>query len=111
MCIRDSLQGDRLLCRILLGFKRDPIPFISIAPINENIRDLLTSVEGPPGSPYEGGVFFIRMAIPPDFPFAAPTCKFITKIYHPNVDPRGNICLEVLGSRWNPKHGRLENYF
>ena len=101
-------QADRLLCRILLEFKRDPIPFISIAPIDLNIRDLLTSVEGPPGSPYEGGVFFIRMAIPPDFPFKPPTCRFITKTYHPNVDPRGNICLEVLSSRWDPRHGRLE---
>ena len=105
---KTSQSGERLLCRILSEFTKDPIPFISIAPINANLRDLLTSVEGPPGSPYEGGVFFIRMAIPPDFPFKPPTCKFITKIYHPNVDPRGNICLEVLSSRWEPRHGRLE---
>ena len=103
-----SQAGNRLLRRILGEFIKDPIPFISIAPINANIRDLLTSVEGPPGSPYEDGVFYIRMAIPSDFPFKAPVCRFITKIYHPNVDPRGNICLEVLSSRWEPRHGRLE---
>ena len=101
-------QVERSLCRKLKECMSESIPFISVAPINENIFDLLASIEGPPGSPYEGGVFYIRMVIPKDFPFKSPACRFITKVYHPNIDPAGNICLEVLSTRWNPAHGRIE---
>ena len=37
-----------------------------------------------------------------DYPFRAPTVTFITKIYHPNVDAKGNICMDVFGKTWNP---------
>ncbi|KAI9811429.1 MAG: hypothetical protein M1827_005412 [Pycnora praestabilis] len=99
---------ERSIMRRLSEFAKDPIPFISLTPLDDNILDLLGSVEGPPGSPYQGGIFYIRIAIPPRYPFQAPICQFLTKIYHPNIDARGLICLGVLGSGWDPKHGRLE---
>ena len=42
--------------------------FVSLAPIGEDLFDLLGRIEGPPGSPYEGGVFHVRLEIPEDFP-------------------------------------------
>ena len=101
-------NAERSVLKRLSEFTKDPIPFISLAPIDSNIFDLLGSIEGPPGSPYEGGIFYIRIAIPPEFPFRGPKCRFLTKIYHPNIDAKGKLCLEVLGSCWEPRHGRLE---
>ena len=57
---------------------------------------------GPPDSPYQGGVFFLNINFPPDYPFKPPKVTFTTKIYHPNVNSNGSICLDILNAQWSP---------
>lgn len=74
---------------------------------NENDEDPFqwkVVVNGPVGSPYEGGYFKLKVEFPDDFPTSAPTVKFITKIYHCNVlESTGKICLNKLTS-WKPDY-------
>ena len=51
---------------------------------------------GPPDSPYQGGVFFLTIHFPTDYPFKPPKVAFTTKIYHPNINSNGSICLDIL---------------
>lgn len=59
-------------------------------------------IDGPSQSPYEGGEFKLELFLPEDYPMEAPKIRFLTKIYHPNIDRLGRICLDVLKNNWSP---------
>ena len=58
---------------------------------------------GPENSPYSGGVFFLTIQFPPDYPFNPPKVTFVTRIYHPSINSNGSICLDILRSQWSPE--------
>mmetsp|Transcript_29681 Transcript_29681/g.41005 ORF Transcript_29681/g.41005 Transcript_29681/m.41005 type:complete len:507 (-) Transcript_29681:35-1555(-) len=60
------------------------------------------TILGPDGSDYEGGVFFLYIQFPSDYPFKPPKVTFGTKIYHPNINSNGAICLDILKDQWSP---------
>lgn len=49
-----------------------------------------------------GGVFFLSIHFPTDYPFKPPKINFTTKIYHPNINGTGSICLDILKDQWSP---------
>ena len=82
---------------------RDPVSDCSAGPNNESDQFRWeATIMGPEDSPYAGGVFFLTIQFPPDYPFKPPTVKFTTKVYHPNVKSDGAICLDILKKTWSP---------
>jgi len=61
-------------------------PGISASPSEENMRYFNVMILGPSQSPYEGGVFKLELFLPEEYPMAPPKVRFLTKIYHPNID-------------------------
>eukprot|EP00979_Chaetoceros_neogracilis_P010174 scaffold2395_cov283-Chaetoceros_neogracile.AAC.11 len=57
---------------------------------------------GPDDSPYSGGVFFLDIHFPADYPFKPPKVHFTTRIYHCNINSNGGICLDILKDQWSP---------
>ena len=85
-------------------FNKDPPAFCSAGPVSEN--DLFHwrgVIMGPKDSPYEGGVFFLDIHFPSDYPFKPQKITFITKVYHTNINSSGRICLDTLMDQWSPK--------
>lgn len=80
------------------------IPGITAGPTtDDDMFNWIATITGPPDSPYQGGVFQLKITFPSDYPFKAPKVHFSTKIYHPNINPNnGNICLDILSSKWSP---------
>ena len=75
-------------------------PWVAYAPILARLDHILAAIEGPPDTPYEDGVFWIEIKIPRDYPFRPCEVHFLTRIYHPNIDSKGQICLDILGDQW-----------
>eukprot|EP00850_Spirogloea_muscicola_P005962 SM000028S10056 [mRNA] locus=s28:114647:122321:+ [translate_table: standard] len=80
----------------------DAAPGISASPSEENLRYFNVMILGPEQSPYQGGVFRLELFLPEEYPMAAPKVRFLTKIYHPNIDKLGRICLDILKDKWSP---------
>uniref|UniRef100_A0A674CAJ1 E2 ubiquitin-conjugating enzyme n=1 Tax=Salmo trutta TaxID=8032 RepID=A0A674CAJ1_SALTR len=74
----------------------------SAGPKGDNIYEWRSTILGPPGSVYEGGVFFLDIAFTPDYPFKPPKVTFRTRIYHCNINSQGVICLDILKDNWSP---------
>ena len=50
---------------------------------------------------YEGLKYKLSLDFPNGYPYNAPTVKFVTPCFHPNVDQHGNICLDILKEKWS----------
>ena len=71
---------------------------------NENIYKWQAKIKGPPDTAYAGCQFIIDINVPEDYPIYPPKCKFVTKIFHPNIDMNnGDICFELLKDKWSPQ--------
>jgi ubiquitin-conjugating enzyme E2 S len=57
------------------------------------------------GTPYEGGVFKLKLVLNSDFPAVPPKGVFTTTIFHPNVSKAGEICVNTLKRDWRPTYG------
>lgn len=86
----------------LNDISQNPICNFSTEVINNDIYNWKAKIAGPEGSPYEGGVFHLKINFPNNYPFKPPNITFITKIYHCNIGVHGDICLDILKEQWSP---------
>jgi ubiquitin-conjugating enzyme E2 D/E len=89
--------------RELIDLRSDPPANCSAGPISDS--DIFVwegIIFGPTESPFAGGVFKVNIQFPADYPFRPPRIVFTTKIYHPNINSQGFICLDILKQNWSP---------
>lgn len=84
---------------------RKPCEGITVQFSEQNVCEVLADIDGPVGTPYEHGVFRIRLSLSPDYPHSPPKGHFLTKTFHPNVSEAGEICVNVLKKDWKPDLG------
>ncbi|XP_046376611.1 ubiquitin-conjugating enzyme E2-24 kDa-like [Haliotis asinina] len=92
----------RRLQRELAEITLDPPPNCSAGPKGDNLYEWVSTILGPKGSVYEGGVFFLDIHFTQDYPFKPPKVIFRTRIYHCNINSQGTICLDILKDNWSP---------
>ncbi|XP_020425582.1 ubiquitin-conjugating enzyme E2 28 isoform X1 [Prunus persica] len=89
-------NGYIYICNFLWCF------FLFSGPVAEDMFHWQATIIGPNDSPYSGGVFLVTIHFPPDYPFKPPKVAFRTKVFHPNINSNGNICLDILKEQWSP---------
>uniref|UniRef100_A0A8C0N389 UBC core domain-containing protein n=2 Tax=Canis lupus familiaris TaxID=9615 RepID=A0A8C0N389_CANLF len=62
----------------------------------------LLALQWIPPPPFEGGTFKLELFLSKEYPMVAPKVRFMTEIYHPNVDKLGRLCLDILKDKWSP---------
>eukprot|EP00440_Ansanella_granifera_P002482 gb/GFBE01002699.1/.p1 GENE.gb/GFBE01002699.1/~~gb/GFBE01002699.1/.p1 ORF type:complete len:148 (+),score=38.00 gb/GFBE01002699.1/:1-444(+) len=92
----------RRIQKELTDLGNDPPANCSAGPKGDDMFNWQATIMGPPDCPYSGGVFFLNINFPSDYPFKPPKVAFATKIYHCNVNSNGAICLDILKDQWSP---------
>ncbi len=78
-------------------------PYFSAAPEGDNLFEWKGHINGPDSSVYRGFKYYISITLTTTYPFDPPVVKFITPIFHPNVNEAGEICHQVLKKDgWSP---------
>jgi ubiquitin-conjugating enzyme E2 D/E len=94
-------QYTRRITKELEDMNRDPPPNIS-AGEGSSKTNWIATIIGPEGTPFQGGIFKLDINFGSDYPFKPPKVKFITSMYHPNINSTGDICLDILKQQWSP---------
>ncbi|RAL51447.1 hypothetical protein DM860_010949 [Cuscuta australis] len=95
-------MASKRILKELKDLQKDPPTSCSAGPVAEDMFHWQATIMGPPESPYTGGVFLVTIHFPPDYPFKPPKVAFKTKVFHPNINSNGSICLDILKEQWSP---------
>jgi len=86
-----------LLRNQLKELDKNPVDGFSIGLAEDDIYEWKVMMEGPAGTPYEGGMFPCSLRFPTEYPNKPPVMKFLTPgFWHPNVYPDGKVCVSIL---------------
>jgi len=103
LILHEKMTASKRISRELIDIQNDPPLNCSAGPVDDS--DIFTwegVLFGPSDSPYAGGTFRVNIQFPMDYPFKPPRVTFATKIYHPNINSDGFICLDILKQNWSP---------
>ncbi|XP_057955766.1 ubiquitin-conjugating enzyme E2-17 kDa isoform X2 [Malania oleifera] len=95
-------MASKRILKELKDLQKDPPTSCSAGPVAEDMFHWQATILGPTDSPYAGGVFLVSIHFPPDYPFKPPKVAFRTKVFHPNINSNGSICLDILKEQWSP---------
>ncbi|XXG41174.1 hypothetical protein AAC387_Pa01g1697 [Persea americana] len=93
------------LAKELKNLDETPPDGIKVCINDDDFSTIFADIEGPAGTPYENGVFRMKLLLSHDFPQSPPKGYFLTKIFHPNIATNGEICVNTLKKDWNPSLG------
>lgn len=96
------MAATRRLAKELTDINKNPTSLYRINSDDTNIL-LWKGLIIPQQEPYNKGAFKIEINFPAEYPFKPPKITFKTKIYHPNIDEKGQVCLPIISpENWKP---------
>ncbi|XP_065893129.1 ubiquitin-conjugating enzyme E2 L3-like [Dysidea avara] len=100
---REKMAATRRLQRELEDMRKAPSKHFTNIEVEESNILNWKGLVVPELEPYNKGAFKIEIVFPAEYPFRPPKITFQTKIYHPNVDEKGQVCLPIIApENWKP---------
>ena len=106
---REKVESEGLikLRREMPDIKKDlpiNVPQARLILQRDEIMDFDVEYTPDASSYWYGGKYLFHFHFQDDYPYTAPKVMCKTKIYHPNIDYDGNVCLNMLKDDWNPTY-------
>jgi len=99
-------QASLLLKKQLAELAKNPVEGFSAGLVDDyDIFKWELLIIGPPDTLYEGGFFKAHLIFPKEYPLRPPKMKFISDIWHPNIDKSGEVCISILHEPGDDKYG------
>jgi len=99
-------QAGLLLRKQLAELNKNPVEGFSAGLIDdEDIFRWEVMIIGPPDTLYEGGFFKCHLYFPTEYPLRPPVLKFLTDIWHPNIEKDGKVCISILHEPGDDRFG------
>ena len=93
----------RRIKREIKEMNNNPLVNNETGPINnDNLFKWKAIIIGQKDTPYVGGEFILNIDIPAEYPFRPPIVRFVSEIFHCNINANGFICLDILSEKWSP---------
>ncbi|XP_067935251.1 ubiquitin-conjugating enzyme E2 L3-like [Watersipora subatra] len=97
------MAATKRLGKELNDMRASPEPTLKNISVDDTNIFLWTGQLHPQNAPYNKAAFRIQLEFPAEYPFKPPKVTFKTKIYHPNVDEKGQVCLPIVTpENWKP---------
>ena len=87
--------AERILLRLYKDLQDKPCEYFSCGLVDENVFRWRVTIIGSEGTLYSGGMFPAELVFPEDFPLKPPKMKFICPMWHPNIGPKGEVCISI----------------
>lgn len=97
--VGSNLRSSRLLGEIQ-SIAANPHPHMDVYVSEQDMSFWKIVMQGPPDSIYASGTFVLYLHMEENYPTFAPKCRFVTSIYHPNVNKHGRICHSIFDRNW-----------
>ncbi|CDH54021.1 ubiquitin-conjugating enzyme e2 s-like [Lichtheimia corymbifera JMRC:FSU:9682] len=98
-------QALKSIAKELQSLERSPPEDVQVIQGEQDLTEIQAWIRGPDGTPYENGYFKVRLLLADGYPEVPPKGYFVTKIFHPNVAPNGEICVNTLKKDWKSTLG------
>ncbi|KAM9719397.1 uncharacterized protein ACNS7B_020239 isoform 1-T2 [Menidia menidia] len=95
------MEKDKRILEELKNLHCDPHPFFRIFPSESDFSFWRILMQGPPDTPYEKGVFELYCQFGPEYPVKPPLVRFVTRVYHCNINSVGRICHNLFDRSYN----------
>uniref|UniRef100_A0A1B6JJ03 UBC core domain-containing protein n=1 Tax=Homalodisca liturata TaxID=320908 RepID=A0A1B6JJ03_9HEMI len=102
-----STPAKRRLLKDLAAISREEGNMVYAQPLEDDMFVWAAVIIGPPDTPYENGTFSLVLTFDEDYPNHPPEVSFISKMFHPNIYPNGDLCLDIIKNRWSPSYDVL----
>lgn len=97
------VMRNRRILREMHALVKRPHDACQVFPNQDDVGYWRVLMKGADNTPYQGGIWCLQVAFPPEYPTKAPSVRFLTPIRHVNISIQGKVCHAILDRAWTPE--------